>query len=324
MGEQSLVDVSKLHRRYGDLQAVRGLTFQVHRGEVLGLLGPNGAGKTSTMQMVSGVLAPSEGAVSIGGFDLLDHPVQAKARLGYLPERAPLYRDMTVDEYLGYCARLRGLRSQAMRSAVDEAKSRCGLGDNGRRLIDNLSKGYQQRVGIAQAIVHRPAVVVLDEPTVGLDPIQIREIRALIRELGGEHGVILSTHVLPEVQAVCDRVLIIHLGRLVLDEQLSRMNAEQLSACTRIGLRRAPGIEVLERLPGVHRVDGAGAGTFRLHHDPLPEFTEHVARAAAEGDWGLYELVSEARSLEEIFVELTCGEGDEDDSEIRDPGVATR
>lgn len=323
MGEQSLVDVSNLHRRYGDLQAVRGLTFQVRRGEVLGFLGPNGAGKTSTMQMICGVLAPSAGAIRIDGFDLLDRPLQAKARLGYLPERPPLYGDMTVDEYLGYCAGLRGVHRKARSSAVDEAKSRCGLGDEGRRLIGNLSKGYRQRVGIAQAIVHRPSLVVLDEPTVGLDPIQIREIRALIGELGGEHGVILSTHVLPEVQAVCDRVLIIHLGRLVLDEHLARLGAEQASACTRVALERAPAIRDLEELAAVHRVESLAGNTFRLHHDAVPGFAEQLARIAAERDWGLHELAPESRSLEEVFVALTCGEGDDLDSDAHVPGVAT-
>jgi ABC-2 type transport system ATP-binding protein len=197
-----------LHRRYGDVHAVQGLDFQVRRGEVLGFLGPNGAGKTTTMQMICGVLAPSEGTVRIGGVDLLEDPVAAKRQLGYLPEQPPLYRELTVDEYLRYCAHLHGLRNRQATTAMDEVKARCGLRDNGGRLIGNLSKGFQQRVGIAQAILHRPAVVVLDEPTVGLDPIQIREIRELMRELGNDHGVILSTHILPEVQAVCDRVQI--------------------------------------------------------------------------------------------------------------------
>ncbi len=308
MGEPSLIEVTNLHRRYGDVHAVQGLDFQVHRGEVLGFLGPNGAGKTTTMQMICGVLAPSEGAVRIGGVDLLEDPVAAKRQLGYLPERPPLYRDFTVDEYLRFCAHLHGLRKQKANTAVEEAKARCGLADTGGRLIENLSKGFQQRVGIAQAIVHRPAVVVLDEPTVGLDPIQIREIRELMRELGDDHGVILSTHILPEVQAVCDRVQILHEGRLVLDENLARLSKSQQAHSTRVKFRRPPGREALTGLAGVTRVEALDAETLRLHHIPDEALAERIVAASITGDWGLHELVSESRSLEEIFVELTFGE----------------
>jgi ABC-2 type transport system ATP-binding protein len=308
MGEQSLVEVANLHRRYGDVHAVQGLDFQLRRGEVLGFLGPNGAGKTTTMQMLCGVLAPSEGAVRIGGIDLLEDPIEAKRQLGYLPERPPLYREFTVDEYLRYCAHLRGLRKKAAASAVEEAKVRCGLEGNGRRLIENLSKGYQQRVGIAQAILHRPAVVVLDEPTVGLDPIQIREIRELMSELGNDHGVILSTHILPEVQAVCDRVQILHEGRLVLDEDLAQLSKKQRPQSTRVKFRRPPDAKTLTELAGVRRVEALDADTVRLHHRDDETLAERVVAASVAGDWGLCELVSESRSLEEIFVELTFGE----------------
>lgn len=308
MAEQSLVEVANLHRRYGDLLAVQGLDFQLRRGEVLGFLGPNGAGKTTTMQMICGVLAPSEGAIRIGGVDLLEDPIEAKRQLGYLPEQPPLYREFTVDEYLRYCAHLRGLRKQDATSAMENAKARCGLEGNGKRLIDNLSKGYQQRVGIAQAIVHRPAVVVLDEPTVGLDPIQIREIRKLISELGSDHGVIISTHILPEVQAVCDRVQILHEGRLVLDEGLAQLSKKQRPQSTRVKFRRPPSLKSLTELTGVKRVEGLDADTLRLHHADDETLAERVVAASVAGDWGLYELISEARSLEEIFVELTFGE----------------
>jgi ABC-2 type transport system ATP-binding protein len=309
MGEHSLVEVANLHRRFGDVHAVHGLNFNLRRGEVLGFLGPNGAGKTTTMQMICGVLAPSEGAVRIGGIDLLDEPIAAKRQLGYLPEQPPLYRELTVDEYLCYCAKLHGLRKQAAANAMEEAKARCGLQSNGARLIGNLSKGYQQRVGIAQAILHRPAVVVLDEPTVGLDPIQIREIRDLMRELGNDHGVILSTHILPEVQAVCDRVQILHEGRLVLDEDLAKLSKSQRSRSIRVKFRRPPSRTSLTKLAGVKRVEELDADTLRLHHADDDALAERIVAASVAGDWGLYELVSESRSLEEIFVELTFGEG---------------
>ena len=308
MGEHSLIEVADLHRRYGDVHAVQGLDFQVRRGEVLGFLGPNGAGKTTTMQMICGVLAPSRGAVRIGGVDLLEEPVAAKRQLGYLPEQPPLYRELTVDEYLRFCAHLHGLRKQKATTAMEEAKARCGLEDNGGRLIGNLSKGYQQRVGIAQAIVHRPAVVVLDEPTVGLDPIQIREIRELMSELGNDHGVILSTHILPEVQAVCDRVQILHEGRLVLDESLAQLSKSRRPRSTRVKFRRPPARTALTGLGGVERVEMLDADTLRLHHSPDEALAERIVTASVAGDWGLYELLSESRSLEEIFVELTFGE----------------
>jgi ABC-2 type transport system ATP-binding protein len=308
MGEQSLIEVANLHRRYGDVHAVQGLDFQVRRGEVLGFLGPNGAGKTTTMQMICGVLAPSLGTVRIGGVDLLEDPIAAKRQLGYLPELPPLYREFTVDEYLRYCAHLHDLRKHAATKAMEEAKARCGLQDTGRRLIGNLSKGYQQRVGIAQAILHRPSVVVLDEPTVGLDPIQIREIRELMSELGNDHGVILSTHILPEVQAVCDRVQILHEGRLVLDEDLAQLSKSQRPRSTRVKFRRPPSNTALTELAGVERVEALDADTLRLHHSDDKSLAERIVAASVAGDWGLYELVSESRSLEEIFVELTFGE----------------
>jgi len=307
MGEPSLVEVANLHRRYGDLHAVRGVDFQLRRGEVLGFLGPNGAGKTTTMRMICGVLAPSEGAVRIGGVDLLAEPIAAKRQLGYLPEQPPVYAEFTVDEYLGYCARLHGFSGGKGRTAVEEAKARCGLAASGRRLIGNLSKGYQQRVGIAQAIVHRPAIVVLDEPTAGLDPIQNREIRLLMRELGDDHGVILSTHILPEVQAVCDRVQILHEGRLVLDEDLGELSKQQ-TACTRVRFRHPPSHESLAALATVARVESMDADSFRLHHAHDEAPADEVVAASVSGGWGLYELVAESRSLEEIFVELTFGE----------------
>lgn len=226
------VSASELSRSYGTLAAVHDISFDLRQGEVLGLLGPNGAGKTTTLQMLAGCLAPSTGTIEICGIDLLERPLEAKALLGYLPETPPLYRELTVDEYLRLAARLRRVPKAAIAEAVENAKQRCGLTEVGKRLIGNLSKGFQQRVGIAQAIVHNPRVVILDEPTVGLDPIQIREIRNLIRELGGTHSVILSTHILPEVESICDRIQIMHRGQMVFSgnfAQLKQNHPEQES-----------------------------------------------------------------------------------------------
>lgn len=215
-----------LCRNYGDHTAVHKVNIQLKRGEVLGLLGPNGAGKTTTMRMLTGNLAPSTGSIEICGIDLLDKPQQAKAHLGFLPEIPPLYRELTVDEYLLLVARLHRVDRQTIPTVLNKVKQRCGLEDRGKHLIGTLSKGFQQRVGIAQAIIHNPDVIILDEPTVGLDPNQMREIRKLIRELGVSSSVILSTHILSEVESVCDRVQIMHKGKMVLDETMAGLQQQ--------------------------------------------------------------------------------------------------
>ena len=204
-----------LVRRFGKQSVVDGVSVQLHRGEILGLLGQNGAGKSTTLQMLAGVLAPHAGRIEICGFDLARQPALAKTHIGFLPEIPPLYRDMRVDGYLQYAAQLRGMPRPAITSALAVTKQRCGLMNVGNKIIGTLSKGYQQRVGIAQAIIHSPDVIILDEPTVGLDPVQLHDIRELIRELGGAHSIILSTHLLGEVEKVCDRVEIMHQGRLI-------------------------------------------------------------------------------------------------------------
>ena len=305
MDSDSLVQVERLSRQYGPLRAVDDISFEVRRGEVLGFLGPNGAGKSTTMQIISGNLAPSAGRVLITGRDILDEPEAAKAALGYLPEQPPLYRELTVDEYLSYCARLNRIPRERRRAALERAKERCGLTEVGRRLIGNLSKGYQQRTGIAQAIIHSPAVVILDEPTVGLDPIQIREIRALIRELGGEHSVILSTHILPEVQAVCDRVQIIHRGRLVFSDTIDNLARHQPVSSLCASFRNPPAAAELARLPAVAEVEDLGGGRVRLRFDPDHDVTDALLERAQAGGWRLYELTPERKSLEQIFVDIT-------------------
>ena len=308
MSKPALVKVENLYRYYDGRCAVEDLSFELHRGEVLGLLGPNGAGKTSTLQMLTGNLAPSAGRIQIAGADLLDAPEEAKARLGYLPEQPPLYPELTVDEYLDYCALLHRVSARKARAARDTAKDRCGLKDQGLRLIDNLSKGYQQRVGIAQAILHSPAVVILDEPTVGLDPIQIREIRALIVELGKEHGVILSTHILPEVQAVCDRVQIIHRGRLLFSDSLEHFTESARVTSLVLECRELPAVKELKAIDGVNAVEKLGPTRARLRFEPADNPAETLAVLAVRGKWGLMGLTPEYKTLEQVFVEITSAD----------------
>ncbi|MCP4983225.1 MAG: ATP-binding cassette domain-containing protein, partial [Gammaproteobacteria bacterium] len=241
---EALVQVENLSRYYQNHCAINHLSFNLGAGEVLGFLGPNGAGKSTTMQIISGNLAPSEGEVSIAGHDILEAPRAAKQHLGYLPEHPPVYRDSSVDEYLKFCAQLHRVPRRQLGTALDKVKQQCGLETVGGRLIGNLSKGYQQRVGIAQAIIHDPPVVILDEPTVGLDPIQIREIRDLIRSLGSQRSVILSTHILSEVQATCDRVQIIRAGELIYHASIESLN-QRRETSIRVALRKTIKIEQL-------------------------------------------------------------------------------
>lgn len=309
-----LISVKNLVRYYGDHCAVNNISFELATGDILGFLGPNGAGKSTTMQILSGNLAPSEGEISINGIDLLDNPRQAKAAIGYLPEVPPLYKEMTVDEYLTYCAKLHSVEKGAIIDTLELAKTRCGLLASGNRLIANLSKGYQQRVGIAQAILHSPEVIILDEPTVGLDPIQIREIRQLITELGKEHGIILCTHILPEVQAVCNRVQIINQGQLVYESNMDALLEKRVTGAYEVSFLHPPTMDNLNCLDCITQTEQLDENTFLIHTGQSS--IEYLVKVAVKNDWGLYKLLPHERTLEQIFIELTAGDDEFVEEEV--------
>ena len=297
----TLISVNNLTRRYGNFCAVNNISFELAAGDILGFLGPNGAGKSSTMQMLTGNLAPTLGEISINGVDLLDNPKAAKASLGYLPENPPLYKEMTVTEYLQFCGRLHNFKKPALTSACDSAIERCGLGNVRRKLIGNLSKGYQQRVGIAQAILHSPAVIILDEPTVGLDPIQILEIRDLIKSLGQSQGIILCTHILPEVQAVCNRVQIINQGDIVYSASMDDMLGEQ-STKFEITLTENVGVERLSSHHAFKSIEMIDSHSFTTESDlAADKLSEYIVQQG----WGLTRFAQHQASLEQIFIDLT-------------------
>lgn len=297
-----------LTRRYNTHLAVDSLDLDLKRGEILGLLGPNGAGKTTTMQMLTGNIAPSSGEILIRGHDLLESPTRAKSCIGYLPETPPLYRELNVGEYLHFAARLHRVGKAERPGAIERTMQRCGLKTVARKLIGTLSKGYQQRVGIAQAIVHEPDVVILDEPTVGLDPNQILEIRTLIRELGREHSVILSTHIMQEVEAVCDRVQIMHHGKVVFSNTVDDLRAGHNSRAISLRLHRPPSLETLRGIDGVAAVEDRGSGSYLIRFEPGSDPTAMLVSRASSENWGLLQLVPAHSSLEEIFAQLTGSE----------------
>lgn len=306
MEESALIRAEEVSRRFGAVEAVAALDFSLRRGEVLGLLGPNGAGKSTTLQMVCGVLAPSSGRIFIDGVDLLRHPVVAKQRLGYLADSPPVYPEMRVEEYLTHCARLRRLARAQIASSVADVIERCDLGSVRRRLIGLLSKGFVQRIGIAQAIVHRPAVVILDEPTVGLDPLQIVEIRALIRQLGDDYGVLLSTHILPEVQMVCDRVLIINRGRMVYDGPMQLAQPERDFA-VEVRFISSPTRDEIVSIDGVLSAESGADGAWYLR---LRDQTaaQAVLTRVVQNQWGLRSWSPRQSSIEQLFMQIVTNE----------------
>ena len=300
----STLEAKNLSRLFGANYAVKDVSFNLERGEVLGFLGPNGAGKSTTMRMLTGNLAPTEGAVDICGFDMLADPKKAKSMIGYLPEMRPLYKELTVDEYLTIAARFHNVPAKKINHSVDIAKDRCGLMHMSKRLIENLSNGYQQRVGIAQAIIHEPEIVILDEPTVGLDPIQIREIRKLIKEIGKNHSVILSTHILPEVEMVCDRVQIINQGSLVFHGSIEDLKQQRIGNKLQVGLKKAPALKDLKSINFISDVDKIEGDLFRFHFKTNVD-SEKLASLCVEKKWGLYHIAPDVTSLEDIFAQLT-------------------
>jgi ABC-2 type transport system ATP-binding protein len=310
-----MIEVQSLTKRYGPVTAVSDVTFRVEPGEILGFLGPNGAGKTTTMRIITGYMPASEGRVVVAGYDVFDKPIEAKRRTGYLPEMPPLYPDMTVREYLNFVARIKGVPRREIKSRVDEVMRKTWVADMANRHCVKLSKGYKQRVGLAQAIIHNPEVLVLDEPTAGLDPKQIIETRQLIRELGGSHTIVLSTHILPEVSQTCQRVVIISKGRVVAVDTPDNLTARLQGSQTMFLQVAGPDADVqatLSALPGITRVATASGrdGTLDIEVDGEPgrDVRRDLAAAIVGRGWGLLELRPMRLSLEDIFLSLTTDE----------------
>ncbi len=314
-----MIRVEHLTKRFGPVTAVEDITFHAEKGEILGFLGPNGAGKTTTMRILAGCLAATEGSASIAGFDTFESSLEARRNLGYLPEQIPLYPEMTVGEYLAFTAELRSIRGRVLRQRLDDVLPRCGLADVRHKIIGRLSRGYRQRVGLAQALVHNPPVLILDEPTVGLDPRQIVEVRSLIRSLAPDHTVLLSTHILPEVSMVCSRVVIIDRGRLVAED--TPHNLTSFGRSTRFVVEvEGPQVEVaavLRSVNGVAQVDLLEAkGNVCRHRVRCAtedgranaEVRKGVAEAVIGKGFGLLELQPERMTLEDVFVRLTTTE----------------
>lgn len=301
----SLIQAEGLVRFYGKHCAVQDVSFTLEKGEILGFLGPNGAGKSTTLNMLCGNLAATSGKILINGIDIATRPREAKSLIGYLPDTPPLYRDMTVDEYLLFCAKIHRISKQGLNESLDSAKQRCGLSEVGVRLIGTLSKGFQQRVGIAQVILHSPPVIVLDEPMVGLDPIQIQEMRRLIRGLGEEHGVILSSHILSEIQSTCTRVQIIHHGKLILNTNIQNLEKNIDNSFLTLETCRPAEIHVLEQIDGVHSVECLSDNIYRLSCSKNRNPAENISQIVVQSGWGLLELKTERRNIEEMFMELT-------------------
>ena len=311
-----MIQVENLTKKFNGTPAVSDVSFSVEEGEVLGFLGPNGAGKTTTMRAITGFLPATSGRVTVGGFDVFASPIEARRRIGYLPEHPPLYPEMTVDGYLRFVARIKGVPSSDLRFELDRVMETARIDDMGGRIISRLSRGYRQRVGLAQALVGDPPVLILDEPTVGLDPKQIHEVRELIRSWKGRHTVVLSTHILPEVEQTCHRVAIIARGRIVAIGTPAHL-VERLERSARIVMDvAAPAGEAAAALGGVPgvadvRVLDASDGRARLEVEAAgvgADVEPELARAIVERGWGLFGMQSSTMSLEDIFLELTTDE----------------
>jgi ABC-2 type transport system ATP-binding protein len=304
-----MIEVRGLVKRYGPTVAVAGIDFKIETGEIVGLLGPNGAGKSTTIKVLTTYLAPSEGTAVVAGFDVRKDPLEVRRRLGYLPENAPLYEEMRVRDFLGFIMEARGIPGAQRSAALDRIVAQTAIGSVLKKAIGELSKGYRQRVGLAQAMVHDPEILILDEPTSGLDPNQIVEIRNLIKEIGKRKTVVLSTHILAEVEAGCDRVIIIHRGRVAADGRIQDLERRESGAIrVRSPEPREKILPVLERIPGVSSVDSAGgAGTpfYLLRCQGNGAAGEAVFRAARDAGLVLSEIASEHRTLEDIFQDLT-------------------
>ena len=303
-----MIEVRNLSKHYGERAAIRELNFSVRKGEVVGFLGPNGAGKSTTMKILTGYMAPSSGEVKIAGFDVFEDPIEVKRRIGYLPETPPVYQDMFVQDYLRFVARLKGVDASRVTSLVNGALEKTNLQDVRRRLINNLSKGYKQRVGLAQALVSDPEILILDEPTVGLDPKQVSEMRQLIRQLKGQHTIVLSTHILPEVQASCEKVIIINRGQIVAEDSLEtlakRVSGGGQSVTLRVRRKQDALLGVLAKNPGVRKA--ANAGNFlEIETDGNEDTVEKIAESVVAEGAGLMELKVQALALEDIFIKLT-------------------
>jgi len=304
-----MIDVRNITKRYGNLTAIDRVTFRVEKGEVLAFLGPNGAGKTTTMRILTCFMPATEGSAQVAGFDCADQPDAVKQRIGYLPETPPVYQELTVFEYLSFVGRLRGLTGADLKAGMERVIERLSLGSVRQRLIANLSRGYRQRVGLAQALLHDPPVLILDEPTVGLDPKQIIEIRELIKSLAGSHSVILSTHILPEATAVCQRVVIINGGRIVAEDTPDQLSA-RLRRSEKISITlKAPPSDALDRFREVagveHVLATADPGTFLIECALGKDLREEAARFAVGQGWGLLEMKPVSMTLEDVFLRLT-------------------
>jgi len=303
--QPSIVKIEHLSHKYSASWAIRDINIEIDKHGIVGLLGSNGAGKSTTMNILCGSLNQTEGNVYVGGIDMRKQPEEAKRLIGFLPQTPPLYMDLTVDEYLIYCANLRKMDKAAMRPAVEAAKERCGVAHYSKRLIRNLSGGYRQRVGIAQAIVHRPQLVVLDEPTNGLDPNQIIEVRALIKEIAADRAVIFSSHILSEVQVLCKEIKMIDSGRIVFSDTMDAFNNYVEPHSVLINMEEPPAADMLLKIPGATKVDFLTERQIRLYFNGDQAITERIIEASVQGGWHLREISLDKSSLDEIFAQLS-------------------